>query len=209
MIIAHCSEQDHGMPGAFSAYPRRSWEYRNAEGQMVRGTTVETYRQFAEGTTVAKGSTYLGDGDSSYHATYLAEDGTFKQVTYAGTWGWCGRGDARVDATQEVTALWEAHCRRQERDRKARILRGHIQDRRDLCRVSGLTPAQAERVLKLEKEQRTAARFLLSLNPRKDFWKSLRDRVLAWARETAPKYMAPLSGKQLGCVSGRMNYRSY
>lgn len=79
--------------------------YQAAAGVFVR--------DYAHGCVVAEREANYHD-DSDFYATYYdRETGTFKEVCFASTRGWCYPLFATcVDATHEVQALWEIELSR-------------------------------------------------------------------------------------------------
>ena len=77
------------------------------------------------GTTVALGSTYIGDGKSSFYATYYdAETDTFKSPSYGSTYCYGDRtSNAKVDAPAELIKMWQERVRKAEGERAERARR--------------------------------------------------------------------------------------
>lgn len=92
------------------------------------------------GLVVELGDHYLGDGESSYHATvWKADSGTFEQVGYASDRDTL-RGRTEVDAPPALMAAWEADKSRRRAEYAAYLERERQERERARLELEARTP---------------------------------------------------------------------
>ena len=123
-------------------------------------------------------------------------------IMFATTRGWsypCY--NSWVDATPEVRAEYKAYLDYEWR--KAEIL-GRRKERMansEIARKAGLTRAQVERLKAVVgRSDWDAVKRLITSNLRSGFRMSLRQQIMNWINDPAPKFSRPLSPKQLSYV---------
>ncbi len=67
----------------------------------------------------------------------------------------------------------------------------------EIARRAGLQRTQVENLKAAVGSAWQGIERLITANLRSGFRKSMRDQVIAWATNTAPKYRSPLSAKQM------------
>ena len=123
---------------------------------------------------------------------------TSKDVFFATTRGWSYPCYAsKADATPEVRAEFKAYVdynRRRSEILKRRTDRKHMAE---IARRAGLQRIQVESLKAAVGSAWQGIERLITANLRSGFRKSMRDQVIAWATNPAPKYRSPLSPKQM------------
>jgi hypothetical protein len=120
-------------------------------------------------------------------------------IMFATTRGWsypCY--NSWVDATPEVCAEYEAFKAYQDRRSDVLARRRARQHDAEVARTAGLNRVQVQRLRETVGVSAWAGvKRLITANLRSGFRKSLRDQVLAWINDPAPKFSRPLSAKQM------------
>jgi hypothetical protein len=114
---------------------------------------------------------------------------------------------ATVDATPEVLAKVEAFKARRAEEVRQREEAEIAERIAPVAEYAGVSPDRVRNLwdaVGFENFQNIAA--LMSDKLRSNFRKSLRDQVVAWLKDDAPKYDRPLSPKQMQCIQP---YRRY
>jgi hypothetical protein len=102
-----------------------------------------------------------------------------------------------VDATPEVRAEYEAFKAYQDRRSEVLALRRARQNDAEVGRKAGLNRAQVQRLREsVGVSAWDGVKRLITANLRSGFRKSMRDQVMAWIIDPAPKFARPLSPKQ-------------
>lgn len=142
------------------------------------------------------------DDSDFYMVVWNEEKQAPERITYATTRGWSYPAyGSYVDATPEVRAKYEAwkaqrdeEARRERRRNQARVLRANRALWKAACERHALSIQEQMKFRRLPDWQVLLG--LFSLRGRSAFRKSLRDQIIAWLRDPAPKYEYPLSRKQ-------------
>jgi hypothetical protein len=120
-------------------------------------------------------------------------------IMFATTRGWsypCY--NSWVDATPEVRAEYEAFKAYQDRRSEVLALRRARQNDAEVGRKAGLNRAQVQRLREsVGISAWEGVKRLITANLRSGFRKSMRDQVMAWIIDPAPKFARPLSPKQM------------
>ncbi len=151
---------------------------------------------------------YVGDGDG-YHYALIWNEETQKPDTVITD------GQARhaiVDATDEVKQKYEAHQLRLKKEAAYKLKKMRVEDKlRDrkrwiaACEYIGLPYSVVKKKLKGNNDILR----LLETKVRSDFKKSLKERVITWLHDPAPKYSFPLSQKQLSYLVPQNYYHKW
>jgi hypothetical protein len=206
MIRTYCSDDK---AGAFCLWPSPTPYLRTAEeprpnGAYYRKEPADDPAMYiipeSVGTTIRLRE-MNGYDDSDFYALYYdATKGTFEEYMYATTRGWSYTACAVVDATPEVLALYKAHVRKQERDRKARDLRFARKSQATWAAKCGISRTQVRELEQtFRRDSDTLAAVLKLLATRKfrsPFRESLANQVRSWLTGER-KFATPLSAKQL------------
>jgi hypothetical protein len=119
-------------------------------------------------------------------------------IMFATTRGWsypCY--NSWVDATPEVRAEYEAFKAYQDRRSEVLALRRARQNDAEVGRKAGLNRSQVQRLREsVGVSAWDGVKRLITANLRSGFRKSMRDQVMAWINDPAPKFARPLSPKQ-------------
>lgn len=139
-----------------------------------------------------------GYDDSDFYMTvWNPEKGEPEHIEFASTRGWsypCYGSFA--DATPEVRAEYDTYIKRVRRHCRAVDL---VAKRAEATTVSGAIGCPRKRVEALRHQSGQAwprVKTLLMSKLRSAFRKSLKAQIVAWCRDTAPKYPSPLSPRQ-------------
>lgn len=120
-------------------------------------------------------------------------------IMFATTRGWsypCY--NSWVDATPEVRAEYEAFKAYQDRLSEVLARRRARQHDAEVARKAGLNRAQVQRLRETVGHSAwDGVKRLITANLRSGFRMSLRQQVIAWINDPAPKFARPLSSKQL------------
>ena len=112
-------------------------EHWTRQVQISHPDRVIYVREFAQGATVHMREAN-GYDDSDFFATYYdAEQDKFIEVMYASTRGWTYPAFAKIDATVEIAAKYDAHLARQRAERAAYLAQIEAQTPRKgkRCRI--------------------------------------------------------------------------
>jgi len=123
---------------------------------------------------------------------------TSKEVFFATTRGWSYPCYAsKADATPEVRAEFKAYVDYNLRRSEILKRRNERKHMAEIARRAGLQRTQVENLKAAVGSAWQGIERLITANLRSGFRKSMRDQVIAWAINPAPKYRSPLSPKQM------------
>lgn len=168
------------------------WLWRTHEGLCLRERERNTYH------------------DSDFFMTVWNEEkGEPEEIMFATTRGWTYPAmGSFVDATPEVQAKYAAWMRARELERIARDRKGKAAviraNRKIASRIAREHGVPYSRLISLRRDAGyTAILGLFNPRLRSGFKQSLRDQVLVWLRDKAPRYPFPLSGRQMSALAAK------
>lgn len=144
----------------------------------------------------------MRDDSDFYMTVWDAEAGRTREIMYASTRGWTYPCMAsRADATAEIWEAYQSWCAAKER--RARIQARWNQRHADI-ELAQLCECSRADIKRLRAAHNAVdwerLKKLLESRPRKQFRTALRNQVLTWLRNPAPRYRTPLSRKQMECL---------
>lgn len=124
------------------------------------------------------------------------------EIMFATTRGWSYPCMASsVDATPEVQAEYKAYLAYRQRRNQVLQRRSQRQQDADTARKAGLTRQQVQRLRDaVGLGFWTQVSKLITSNLRSGFRKSLRQQIIDWAQDPAPRFQRPLSLRQMQYV---------
>jgi hypothetical protein len=143
-----------------------------------------------------------------YMRVWNEEKQIVEAIMFATTRMGCGAAfGARADATEEVKAkakAWyaarDARLRAERRSKEAVELRALRKEIRDVANAHGVNAVKLQKLRRAYGRDFTRLLSLFGKRIRNNFKLKLRDQVVAWLNDDAPKYATPLSRKQMEYV---------
>lgn len=146
---------------------------------------------------------YNGYHDSDFYMTVWDEEKNApREICFASTRGWSYPAyGSYVDATPEVMAKYEAYlaAKLEEARKDARKVKAQtiLANRKIAKSAAAKWGFPYHRLISLRKHEKYVAILgLFNLRVRSSFKKSMRDQIVKWLNDPAPKYNFPLSKKQ-------------
>lgn len=205
-IINLCKATDKGATGAHNGagIQRTFYDVTPSEKVEFQGPTAYWTNLSHVGLCIKDFERNGHDDSDFFMVVWNAEKQEPETICFASTRGWsypCYGSSA--DATPEVLAAYKAWGERMEVERKARVRREQANKLRELRNAMhdaatkyGVSYARLLKFRRTNADRINAVMWLLTANIRSGFKLSMRNQVIAWLRDPAPRYPTPLSRKQ-------------
>lgn len=169
----------------------------NTKSERDRGCFVVTYETH-HGLCLEDREINGYDDSDFYMIVWNRELNKSEKIVFASTRGWsypCY--GSSVDATPEVRAAYAAYIAAQHRRMRIQARWDARNKERAVAAKIGVSRCDIQRLRAAVGSNWTGIEKLLTANLRSGFKKSMKEQVLSWLADAAPKFNSPLSAKQM------------